>query len=1440
MKENSIKKMKNIGVAIILLLSMLTIMATVPKVPAEIVAGDDYYGKPATNVEMIFMNFTGTGNVNNSGSIAAVNGTNVWGTIRFAWTDTNATYYKLRMDNAGNTSAGFVNVSNNTYYDWDTTNLTEGQHFVNVTAYGMGYLEGVPGVEGADAWRDMNGGRIGFYVSNQMQGTPGIDLFQGGNHTVGMRVLTTNLNKFTVDDESTTIKMVDTSTAGWWTNSSYYLYYPVYLGGREGTYDKSWRRYNDVEIQPNVDYTVTFNRSGIWIIDFDGGLADATVSDADFNTSGSLNNTVPAWFWVNTSSNYNYYVYDGGTTTAISQFDYNSTGYLTLKVTDEQDNQPTASGYLDPVVDIRRDDNGSSIYLQNRRLDQAWSYNSYYKNNSYDGDVFPGDVGFWSVGNYTAYCYIDTDGWVDGSSTGYQSYNKYTMDTESPGWRHYNDTYGSGVSKNNSASWLWSAEPRYNWRLCGPWDPPEHNASLQYIRVLTGTPYTAVTENETVYYGFDGTINITLTTTSGGSAVNLSKINVSILDDDNVNVTDKFAIYDSSEGDGAGALRDFRNNSQDCGGRITVYETGGKGGWILINMTKWGRNATGSDNPFADNGTWDVQIWADLQDGQRELNGEDKQWTEEWNTSVSFRVSAAPSAQWKWVDDDGTVWDDANTDEIIPYIPNASQVPLSVKFKVYDSGGNTFGDLTSGLSSGLCESITQCAANITVSGNSLFTGTINTWPGFYGAASPWYANGIWTIPIIPTMSVGGGSVKISINAYNATVSKTISIGGDNYHLNGSVVTVDPSMFNIDVENRTLDISAKFSDDGEDVRTATVTVYYIDDTATGSIDALCAPIVGHDVAWSTIYSGGYYSIPINTTQQTYNQTTGINDVDGAGFAEISAPRNMTVYVDGPGNRDGYALVEMKPENDLEVHISQETFMAGKEYDGVTLSCDFVGENDTGTPSDRLADKNNFHMKIYDEWGNDVTGTAKALTDDDGRLYGIYDTVLTGTDAYSFEFDGVYGLDAGTYTVYAFNNTHNSKDNNATFEIKAVDVTCDMAPFIWMSDTNISATCTITYEGEAVNGFLVIDNMTDEGNYNRTWRNCSFNGNSDDNTLNDSLEISDTLITDGVVTVHDITANSLTQNESYEYITFWFKPSDPSGSQYARASEKIKVEVPAITPDPLYIPLEKTTTVYCTATGRGNTLSDVFVRLHGQGFDQNATTDIDGRVAFSINPSSTGNISIDVGEEGRTLEDTVVYVVAWVIDGSTDVPEVNELEDFTVTAVKEGTTEAVVGATVTIVGIGEGVTDANGEATFTSKEVTSDRTYTIKITAEGYAPDPDGVTITVINIPKLTLVLPDDIKTGQTVDVVVADDTGSGIVGAIITFNEKTYVSGVNGIAKIKTPSAAGSYTIKVTYGNYEPFELEFEIKKSGDIPGFELLAMIAALGVALILFRRRRH
>lgn len=1291
---------------------------------------------------------------------------------------------------------------NATYYLWNTTSsgykLPDGEYWVNVTATASTGNED-------HSWVNATSRKL--ILRNTLPGTPGVNIYQGGRHWLYNSTTTlANNYKEVIRTPATTslyagaedVDITLNNSLAWDSGETYYLWKPVYNGskGTPALYNLAWERYGTTPgtyVTGSSTNAMTFDnidldRAGLWLI-CEGN--DNWGSGANFRTIETYNSTGFAWFWVNTSKDY--------ALSMDSQWTYNDSGNLAFTVTD------SAGANTESMVDVRCDRTGNSTFGESKYAETGTYTYTHGKNNSY----------FWEVGNYTAHAYVDTDYYS--TTNGKQYYTENAMDGATDD-SHYNETYGSNANKNGSASWFSTYAAAYNWSACGPWDPPEHNATVVAVRVKTGTPYTNVpTDNYTMYWGFDGQVNISVKETSTGAKFrDMTLMHVYIFSNNGTNLTSHFAVK-TIAGDPAGT---------SCKGVIDLYNL--SRGWIHIDMNSWGQNVTTSVG-IGNNGTWKAIIYYDV-NSDRNTNGgygHNAPYTEEWNKTVKWKVRKAPKAQWKWIDDDGSVWSNANTDGVIPYIPAVANVPLAIKFKIFGQTGNTFGGLTGG-QDGKCVNVLQCAENITISGNSLFTGTLAKYPG-YGlsgsAAYCGYSGGIWTIPVIPTMSVGGGSITIKVIAYNTTVTKTISIGGSSYETNGTVVSVTPFEFDIDQANQTITITAKNSETGTENTYGEVELYYIDD-GTVTVANICKPITAHKVK-KTLSSGGVYSFWFNETQQTTNQTT-------AGFSAAKAPRNLTAYFKASGHREGYALIQMKPVSDLEVEISRSTFMAGYSYDNIFINCTFAG-NSTDTPSTKAVDKTAFHMKIVDENNNDVTGT----TSSNGVLNGIYDTVLSGSNAYSFNFDTVYGLDAGTYTIYAWNNTHNSEGYNATFVIKPVEVECDKAPFIWKSDKNISATFTITYDGQPVNGSLKLENMSDAGTYNQTWTNCS-------TATNSSLEIGSDDVPNGIVTVHDITADAMHPNKEKQYITFWFKPllADSSDGEYARAKVRMNVEVPAVAPDPQYIPLGRTTKVYTTVTGRGTALPDVFVRLHGCGFDKNSTSDVDGRVQFSISPSSTGNISIDVGATGRTLSGTVVYVTSWVLDVSTDVTTVEEGGTFTVTVMKEGTTEYVEGADITF--NGETLqTDANGQAAFTAPQVTSDQDFTITASKTGYAPEPNTVSVRVTNTPGLTITVSSEAKKDgdfvSPITVTVSnEDTGALITGATVTFTPTegaaTTDTTVNGQV---TFTETGTYTITATFGTFDPATYPESVTIVPGAPGFELLTLIAALGVAFILLRRRR-
>ena len=120
------------------------------------------------------------------------------------------------------------------------------------------------------------------------------------------------------------------------------------------------------------------------------------------------------------------------------------------------------------------------------------------------------------------------------------------------------------------------------------------------------------------------------------------------------------------------------------------------------------------------------------------------------------------------------------------------------------------------------------------------------------------------------------------------------------------------------------------------------------------------------------------------------------------------------------------------------------------------------------------------------------------------------------------------------------------------------------------------------------------------------------------------------------------------------------------------------------------------------------------------------------------------------------------------------------------------------------------------------------------------------MTVVNVPKLTIIPPSG-KVYGTKDfvVTVADDEGQAIIGAQVTFNGADYFTGAGGSVTLTAPDVketSKDYTLTATFAGFESASTATLTiyKTQGGIPGFELVTLIAAIGVALILLRRRRN
>ena len=850
------------------------------------------------------------------------------------------------------------------------------------------------------------------------------------------------------------------------------------------------------------------------------------------------------------------------------------------------------------------------------------------------------------------------------------------------------------------------------------------------------------------------------------------------------------SMYWSFEGQVNITVKDYEDDNIS-GLQVAVYDSEGNNwtsdisdvdtshsgdGWIWLTDGSW---------DFVDNQTLTVYIFKDIatQDG-----------TQEWNTSIDFQITNAPGVQWKWISDDGGLG--TSNDGVIPWVPERDDQPLDIQFQIINDEHHYYGEDYDD------DAVAEYGENISISGNALFLPTtLDKIPNMVD-----FDGETWTVSLTPTMALNGGEITFTVDWEDyGSLTETLTIGGS--ELNGTIVTISPASFTYGT-NTTLTVTVKDAN-GDPIKYANeVGLYWV--CWHGYL------LEDHPIAKKTKgNANGEYTFIINTTQQMDNQTDAFDVMDDPG---IKAPRNISAYAD-TGSGYGYALTEMKPVSDLKVTVEPGTVMAAQKITKIWFNTTVVNSagNRTGWPEDAA-----LHVRIFNSTGEDVTGLTVG-TISTGDL--DEDTNISLTSEYLWL--------PGTYTVYVYNNTHNSEGHNATLVVQAVDVTCDVSEFIWNVDDNISATFTVKYNGALMNGTLRIDNITDQGDYNGTWYNSSFtvvNGVGTDEGGNESLSVT---VTNGVKTIHNITALNLPTGEDRENITYYFKPKGTSYWAQATGITPVKIANVAVTPT--VVVLNEAADLTVTITGRGAGLNDVWVSIGGAADEQNGTTTSDGTITFSVVPSKTGKITIAV--ENRT-SDTTVQVTNWKL--YIDSPaQVNEDESFTIT-IKNGTSSgsALANAYVTF-NKETKQTTADGKATFTATTVGANgAVMTIAATADGYKEA--SATIQINNVPKLIIAVSGEVKAGQTFTLTIADDMGGPVIGATVTFEGKTYTTGAGGTITMTAPTTEGSYPVSATFPGFTSVSGTVTIVKGGGIPGFELLTLVAAIGVAFLLLRRRRN
>jgi len=519
---------------------------------------------------------------------------------------------------------------------------------------------------------------------------------------------------------------------------------------------------------------------------------------------------------------------------------------------------------------------------------------------------------------------------------------------------------------------------------------------------------------------------------------------------------------------------------------------------------------------------------------------------------------------------------------------------------------------------------------------------------------------------------------------------------------------------------------------------------------------------------------------------------------------TAPENITIAANWPdagGAGDdfwGYATVKMNKNHNMMVNCTPTSGYAG---DTISYEIEVVLIGGGNPEAAGLT------IELYDMDGNVITG----------------DDELKVQNDHTIEVD--HELSGGTYQVYAYNDTHDSAGNNATITIEkySVDATPDV--LAWLIDTEQNMTFEVTPAG---NGTLWLQNV-------------SGTPNASDTTVADPGE--DIEVENGVATLIGLNASTIGN------ITFQYQPES---GEARPAIGLVQITTAIATPVPPTIYLGESTNVVITLThpATGLPIPDILVGIDE---DKNLSssilsklptsteTDSNGQVAFGLTAEATGEATIFI--KGSYDPDNEYVIEAeikktLVIDAD---PSVNEGEDFIVT-ITDSLGNPVENAVVEFDGDFY-TTDADGETDPIEApyvQVTID--YDIDATATGYTSASDS--IKVINMPELFIVGPSKV-TGDSFTITAGGDDGNGN-GILVTIykggTELTSGTTVNGKVTFSVGSKwkAGTYTAKATKTGYAPSdEISIKIEEAGT-PGFELLTLIAALGVAFILLRRRRR
>ena len=543
---------------------------------------------------------------------------------------------------------------------------------------------------------------------------------------------------------------------------------------------------------------------------------------------------------------------------------------------------------------------------------------------------------------------------------------------------------------------------------------------------------------------------------------------------------------------------------------------------------------------------------------------------------------------------------------------------------------------------------------------------------------------------------------------------------------------------------------------------------------------------------------------------FSFTPDSEDIDRVGYIVVVA--GITAY-----DQYMYDIIEVVPVEDITVDVTtpdagNQTLTVGMRQD---IILQLLDDNDDPVTDDDP----DIDVTLYDIDGDEVT-----LLDDD--------LVITNAGDGEFEIE-ILPYVAGELKIEGYNASDRIKHNGS------INMDVEHA--------------TVTYSPTGTTSGLEIEDLT------ITVTAVDANGNElDDETLylwaeNDSGILAFDSSVDLIEGVGEFDITEVGDLETWINATL----QDNSPSAGNATAGKFNVDYPTftLTPDTIYI--GQSNTVEITSTDiNGDPIQGInltFVSsipgiLASQ--PDPVQTNADGIAELSVSPQASGKLNVTIARNLAYEDGQLNWTNSVITDTSVTVTSVKTMKiSISKSPIYEGETLTVTvmsgasplsGADVEFAET-TAQTDSNGEATFTVPDPgVESATYTITAEKSGYTSADKS--ITVIKVYTVQIVGPTTPPAPGEEFTVSIIANGAALAGATVEFNGNTYTSNARGEITLTAPDSAGSYTVTAAYENYEDGTLTITVDE-GDadgVPGFELLTLVAALGVAFILLRRRRQ